>query len=49
MARVSIFEEKTKEKKQLKTAVLILGSAVLEADAKEIKVLQKSFGEIVNL
>jgi len=49
MARVSIFEEKTKEKKQLKTAVLILGSAVLETDAKEIKVLQKSFGEIVNL
>jgi len=43
------FEEKTKDKAQLKTAVVILGSALVDKEYKGLQTLQKSFGDVENL
>jgi predicted transcriptional regulator len=49
LERVARFEEKTKDPKNLKEGLIVLGHAAVEPGYKGLEILQKTFGEITNL
>lgn len=47
--KLSSYEEKSKPQEQLKTAVIMQASAIVEHDYKGLELLEKAMGEIINI
>lgn len=49
LGRISDFQEKTKNKADLKTAVFLFASSMVDSDYKGLDTLNKTFGEVTNI
>lgn len=49
LGRISDFQEKTKNKDELKTAVFLFASSMVDKDYKGLDTLNKTFGEVTNI